>query len=79
MTPRRRQPSMTEADLWTNGLPIRLAVLSELTGRSRAALVTDIERGDLKAFQYLKKPGSAWYVHRVDARAWLQSIRHHAC
>lgn len=56
------------------GKPLRLRELSDLTGRNRASLMADIERGDLIAFQYLRRPGSPWMVERSEALAWWSRI-----
>jgi hypothetical protein len=49
---------------------IKLSALAAMTGRSRSALLRDVTRGHLQAFQYLKRRGSPWYVERAEARRW---------
>ena len=66
---------LTLASLDRQVEPFKLSELSQITGRTRYSLMGDIERGDLKAFQFTNRPGSAWLVWPADARDWLQRVQ----
>lgn len=72
--PRYRHPPLTIDALQQEGPPVRLRDLCRLTGRSRASLIAEIDRGTLPAFRYLSRPGSPWYVERAIAADWWTRV-----
>ena len=67
--------TLTLASLDRDSPAFSLRELQKITGRTRYSLMGDIERGDLKAFQYTNRPGSAWQVWPADARDWLKRVK----
>lgn len=68
------RPKLSEADLWKDGPPARVADVARITGYSRKFVVSSAESGALAYIRAGHSPNSPYLFQRREVLSWLDRI-----